>query len=157
MNRYLSEYIRTLSDRRVKTIHSILRENTLSFDGLSKLVSKSRTMKTHVPGKPTLMKAGAVVDGLKIGDDFSRTFITVTDYEKLCNELSLIFHSTKELHETRISDLAKQLQSLEKLIRDFAFLYSGDPGFNWSWSDDFRITRLTYFSPLCGDFHFYLD
>jgi len=137
VRRYLEEYIKTLSDQRMKRIHQILKENALDHKALQKLVDAALLNPIITMSTPSLVGQGDLVYAGKIAQDFSRAQVLCADYEAVCDRIALILNSNKELHQDTILDLSNKLRSLERLIETFAFLYGGDPGYSYSWSDSF--------------------
>jgi hypothetical protein len=92
---------------------------------------------TPTLGQASRVDKGDIVSATTITDHFSKLLILCAEYERLCDQISLINYSTKDINDTSLKDLSRQISSLEKLIEEFAFLYGGDPGFTYSWSDSF--------------------
>jgi hypothetical protein len=105
MDRYLGEYIKTLSEMKIRKIHEILDINRLDQESLKGFVQSAMRIPITSYSHPVQVKPRGVITSNKMVDDFSRLLTTCSEYEKVCDQVALTIDSVKEIHETTLKKI----------------------------------------------------
>lgn len=141
MNRFLPNFISSLSTRRQVRISDLLSEATLGKDQLDLIANKLLAITDAAPLllTPVLPDSSITASGFQqnLRDVFSR----LVEMYQMSNLISLLLDSHQKILGSDIKALEDQLVAMEKAVQNFGFLLSDNNTYNYAYIESFNDER----------------
>lgn len=143
MNLFLDEYIKSLSGSAQKTVNSVLNESRVSKTQIDKVAE----MLTSFSGRQSIPMSPEKENSLiEVGKYYSNFGIINTSIKELFKQsllISLVMDSYVDILSSEIMALNKDLDTIEKNLKNYAFLLSDSRAYDYAFLEPFSDYRTT--------------
>lgn len=141
MNRFLDDYIDTLTTRRARRVADLLEEAKVAKDQLDLISARLANLGQIVPLVLSQENAEAAIEAANFEINFRDAFTRIQELYEVSNLVSLLLDSHQSILGSDVKAIEDHLASLEKMAANYSFLLADGGAFNYAYLEPFSDER----------------
>lgn len=141
MNRFLDDFVTTLSSQRQERVGHLLAESRLAKEQLDTLATRIQDFQNFAPFVAAQAAQGTVVSSADFQANFQDMFQRTKEMYDMSNLVSLLLDSHAAVLSSDVQALEDHLNVLEKMTSNYAFLLADGGAYNYAFLEPFSDER----------------
>lgn len=154
MRQYINDFVQTLTDRRQRRVGDILQEVLLSKEDLTILSDKLKSeFSRFTPLTLPIVSRNSLINGVKHYSNMREFQLRVNELYDISGTVSNLIDSHASILTSQIKEIEDELDGLEKISTNYAFLLGDAKAYNFAYIEPFNdeFGRETDFSFTISD------